>query len=80
MSDFFLIGTLIALVIGVCHAVYLYGLVVNSAGSTPPESKISALNFSIWTCALWILTGAYLIGLWLIAVVFYLPFKGFSKS
>jgi len=77
MSDFLLIGTLVGLVFSLFHAVYMYGLVSSGANTTSPGSTISALNFSLWTCALWILMGAYLLGFWLIAVVFYIVFKAF---
>ena len=77
MSDFLLIGTLVGLGFSLFHAVYMYGLVSSGANTTSPGSTISALNFSLWTCALGILMGAYLLGFWLIAVVFYIVFKAF---
>jgi len=77
MSDFLLIGTLVGLTFSLFHAIYMYGLVSSGANTASPGSRISALNFSLWTCALWILMGAYLLGFWLIAVVFYIVFKAF---
>lgn len=77
MSNFFLTGTLVALIFSAFHATYLYGLVSSRADTVPPDSRVSALNFSLWTCGLWILVGAYLFGFWLIAVAFYLVFKAF---
>ena len=77
MSDFLLFGTLVGLVISFFHAVYMYGLVANSANTTTPGVKLSAINFSLWTFALWILMGAYLLGFWLISFGFYIVFKAF---
>ncbi len=77
MSDFLLIGTLLGLVLSFFHAIYMYGLVASGANTTTSGSKLSALNFSLWTCTLWILMGAYLLGFWVISVVFYIVFKAF---
>jgi hypothetical protein len=77
MSDFLLFGTLVGLVISFFHAAYMYGLVATGANTTTSGSKHSAFNFSLWTCALWILMGAYLLGFWLVSLVFYIVFKAF---
>jgi hypothetical protein len=77
MGDFLVIGTLFGLVVSFFHAVYMYGLVASGANTITSGSKLSALNFSLWTCALWLLMGAYLLGFWLIAVVLYIVFKAF---
>ena len=77
MSDFLLIGTLLGLVVSFFHAIYMYGLVASGVNSATSDSKLAALNFSLWTCALWILMGAYLLGFWLISFVFYIVFKAF---
>ena len=77
MNDFLLIGTLLGLVVSFFHAIYMYGLVASDANAIASGSKLAALNFSLWTCTLWILMGAYLLGFWLISVVFYIVFKAF---
>lgn len=77
MSDFLLIGTLFGLVVSLFHAAYMYGLVASGANTATSGSKLVALNFSLWTCILWLLMGAYLLGFWLISVVFYIVFKAF---
>jgi len=76
MSNFLLFGTLIGLAVSFFHAIYMYGLVTSGANTTP-GSKLFAFNFSLWTCALWLLMGAYLLGFWLISFVFYIVFKAF---
>jgi hypothetical protein len=55
----------------------MYGLVASGANTATSGSKLVALNFSLWTCILWLLMGAYLLGFWLISVVFYIVFKAF---
>ncbi len=77
MSDFLLLGTLVGLVISFFHAAYMYGLVATGANTASSGGKLSAFNFSLWTCALWILMGAYLLGFWLVSFVFYIVFKAF---
>ena len=76
MSIFLVFGTLVGLVISFFHAVYMYGLVASGVNTTS-GSRLSAFNFSLWTCALWLLMGAYLLGFWLISFVFYIVFKAF---
>ena len=74
MNDFLFVGTLLGLVIGLFHAGYLSRLVASEATS---GTRLAALNFALWTCGLWILMGAYVLGFWLIAVVFYIVFKAY---
>ncbi len=77
MSDFFLVGTLVGLIISLFHVAYLSRLVASGTNSVTSGTRVSALNFVLWTCGLWILMGGYLLGFWLIAVVFYVVFKAF---
>jgi hypothetical protein len=77
MADFLFVGTLVGLAIGLFHARYLSRLAVRWSGSAAPGTAISVISLSLWTCGLWILMGVYVLGLWLIAVVFYGVFKAF---
>ena len=77
MNDFLLIGILLGLVFSFFHSVYLYGLVSGNVDTTTPNSKLAGLNFTLWTCVLWLLMGAYLLGFWLISAIFYIIFKAF---
>jgi hypothetical protein len=86
MSDFLLLGMLVGLIISLFHVAYLSRLVDsgrNSATIGTPRSRLtggaSVLNFAFWTAALWILLGAYVLGFWLIAIVFYSVFKAFRR-
>jgi hypothetical protein len=75
MTEFFLVGALIGLIISLLHVVYLSKVVAIGANSATSSTRLAALNFALWTGGLWILMGAYVLGLWLISVVFYFVFK-----
>jgi hypothetical protein len=75
MNDFLLVGALLGLITGLLHAAYLSRLVASGKNSVDSRTRFSTLNFALWTCGLWILLGAYVLGLWLISVVFYIVFK-----
>ncbi len=75
MTDFFLVGALMGLIIGLLHVFYLSKVVASGTNSATPSTGLAAINLALWTCGLWILMGAYVLGLWLISVVFYVVFK-----
>jgi hypothetical protein len=75
MTDFFLVGALMGLFISLLHVVYLSKVVAIGTNSATSSVRLAALNFTLWTGGLWILMGAYVLGLWLISVVFYFVFK-----
>ena len=71
MSDFLLVGMLVGLIISLFHVTYVSKLVAGTG--------VSVLNFAFWTSGLWILMGAYVLGFWLISIVFYVIFKAFRQ-
>jgi len=75
MTDFFLVGALTGLIIGLLHVFYLSKVAASGTNSATPITRLAALNLALWTCGLWILMGAYVLGLWLISVVLYIVFK-----
>jgi hypothetical protein len=77
MTDFVLFGMLAGLIISVFHVAYLSRLVAGGEKSQTKSTRLSVLNFAFWTCGLWLLMGAYVLGFWLIAVVLYVVFKAF---
>ncbi len=79
MSDFLMAGMLMGLIISLFHVAYLSRVVASGEKSATSGSGVSVLNFAFWTCGLWILMGAYVLGFWLIAVVFYVLFKAFRQ-
>ena len=79
MTDFLMVGMLVGLIISLFHIAYLSRLVADGKKSQTTGTGFSVLNFAFWTFALWILMGAYVLGFWLIAVVFYVVFKAFRS-
>ncbi len=77
MADFFSLGMLVGLIISLFHVAYLSKIVPSGEQPATAGTGVSVLSFAAWTCGLWILMGAYILGFWLIAVVFYAVFKGF---
>lgn len=77
MTDFLLVGMLVGLIISLFHVAYLSRLVASGEKSATSGTGVSILNFAFWTFGLWILMGAYVLGFWLISVVFYAVFKAF---
>lgn len=77
MNDFVMIGTVIGLLFGLMHTVYLTKIVASDGGTAARTNWVSALNFTCWTLLLWLLMGAYILGFWLIGLAFYLIFKAF---
>ena len=77
MADFLMVGMLVGLIISLFHVAYLFRLVASGERSRTSVTGVSILNFAFWTIGLWILMGAYVLGFWLIAVVFYVVFKAF---
>ena len=77
MTEFLLVGMLVGLIISLFHVAYLSRLVASGEQSATAGTGVSILNFAFWTFGLWILMGAYVLGFWLISVVFYAVFKAF---
>ena len=65
-------GTMLGLIAGLLHAVYVFR-VVNSEGETQlPSQPAVALYYALWAAGLWVLFGSYLAVLWLLAGLLYL--------
>ena len=79
MTDFLMAGMLVGLIISLFHVAYLSRLVASGKRLHTSGTAASVLNFAFWTFGLWILMGAYVLGFWLIAVVFYVVFKAFRQ-
>ena len=64
-------GTVVGAVLGLLHAGYVYRLVA-------VDGHLRAGYYAVWTLALWLLFGTYVLVLWVISVVAYTiarPFK-----
>ena len=79
MTDFLMIGALVGLIISLFHVAYLSRLVADGKKSQTSGTGVSVLSFAFWTFGLWILMGAYVLGFWLISIVFYVIFKAFRR-
>lgn len=64
MDDPLVVGALFGALVGVVHGAYVYGERVSHRGVGPAV----ALYYAIWTFALWVLLGSYVLALGLIAV------------
>ena len=79
MSGFLIVGMLVGLIISLFHMTYLSRLLASGKRSQTSGAEVSVLTFAFWTCGLWILMGAYVLGFWLISLVFYVVFKAFRQ-
>ena len=59
-------GTLLGALCGLAHAAYVYGVVLNAAGSASSRHTGKALYAAAWTLGLWLLMGTYLLVFWLL--------------
>ncbi len=57
-------GTAVGAIFGTLHAIYVYRLVA-------ADSHVRAIYYALWTLALWLLFGTYMLVLWVISVVAY---------
>jgi hypothetical protein len=79
MADFLWVGMLVGLIISLFHMTYLSRLLASGKESQMSGTGVSVLTFAFWTCGLWILMGAYVLGFWLISIVFYVVSKAFRQ-
>ena len=70
-------GSIVGLVLGLIHSIYVYRVAAHNvpAGTAPDQAR--GLYFAVWTLALWLLFGSYVLILWLTGVLFYTVFKAF---
>ncbi len=57
-------GTAVGAIFGTLHAIYVYRLVA-------VDGHVRAGYYALWTLALWLLFGTYMLVLWIISVVAY---------
>jgi len=66
-------GTAVGVLLGLAHAAYVFRIVTNGVSTNHPR----AIYFTVWTFALWVLFGPYVLVLWMVGVLLYLIFKAF---
>ena len=68
-------GTLVGVVFGLFHALYVYRLVMAEGPADAAPSHARAGYYALWTLGLWLFFGTYMLVLWLIGAAFWLIFK-----
>jgi dimethylaniline monooxygenase (N-oxide forming) len=68
-------GTIIGAACGLGHGVYVYNRISREPpkGASRGAQRSKAIYYALWTLALWVLFGAYVTVLWVVACCFYLP-------
>ena len=72
-------GSLVGIICGVAHALYVYRVMAVSAKREDRTGRSDPAIYALWTLGLWIVFGTYVLVLWVIGLVFYLVFKGFRR-
>jgi hypothetical protein len=67
-------GTVVGAALGLLHAGYVYRLISTPGGAA---AHARAGYYAVWTLALWLLFGTYVLVLWIISVVAYTIAKAF---
>ena len=70
-------GSIVGLLLGLAHAVYVFRAVASSEPANSGPNYTRGAYYAIWVLGLWILSGTYILVLWLAGVLFYLMFKVF---
>lgn len=84
MGDIDTLFTLLAVALGVAHAIYLYRQEVRLFRAALPDHavkiRIRASYYAVWAFALWWVLGPYIVGYWLLAIVPYLIARAMGKT
>lgn len=65
-------GTLLAAILGMAHAVYVFTVVASHCGTASAPRYAAGLYAGVWTLFLWLLFGTYLLLFWLLGAALYL--------
>ena len=76
--------SLLAVVLGIAHALYLYrqevALFRRTLHDHSIEIRFRASYYAVWALALWVVLGPYIVGYWLLAIVPYLIARAMGKT
>ena len=76
--------SVLAVGLGVAHAIYLYRGEVRAFRSSLPgrstEIRSRAAYYAVWALALWVMLGPYIVGYWLVAIIPYLIARSMGKT
>src|SRR5215472_4308223 len=75
MSALLWAGTIVGAACGLGHGVYVYKHVSREApiSAAGGPNRPQAISYALWTLALWVLFGVYVIVSWVVACCFYIP-------
>lgn len=71
------VGTIVGVVLGIAHAVYVYRVVANDLPLDASPAQPRGIYYAVWTALLWFVLGTYVVVLWLAGIVMYVVFKAF---
>lgn len=71
MTNVLWAGMFVSTILGIFHAIYVYQLVTAGAPAGGAVIHGRGIYYAMWTLGLWILFGAYVLVLWVVAVVAY---------
>lgn len=84
MDSFGILVSLLALALGLAHAVYMYrreaGLYQTASNNHSFPPRMRALYWALWTVVLWVVLGPYVVVCWLLALVPYLIARARGKT
>ena len=84
MSSINALFSLLAVVLGIAHAVYVYRQDVALFRSTLHDNsykiRFRASYYALWTLVLWVVLGPYIVGYWFLAIVPYLIARAMGKT
>ena len=69
-------GSMLGAIFGLAHAIYVFRVVVREPSGRNLPTFLPALYAALWTFALWLLFGTYLMLLWLLGCLLYPFFPG----
>ncbi len=76
--------SLLALGLGIVHAIYVYrGEVIEHRSTLAGHSvevRFRAAYYALWTLVLWAVLGPYIVGYWLLAIIPYFIARAMGKT
>lgn len=70
-------GSIVGVICGLAHALYVYRVTTPSSAGDSPPGGVPPIYYALWTLALWVLFGTYVLVLWAVGLLVYIVFKAF---
>lgn len=74
-ENLFMAGICVGAVFGLLHAAYVFRVICADGTADGLGTVGRALYYAIWTFVLWTLLGTYVLVLWIVGLILWLPFK-----